>query len=124
MGRLTWDFEVQPTPISRPYNLRLIYRQGGTPDVLVLGPDLCIVAGGRNLPHVYEQKPPRLCLYLPGTGEWTPDKRIVDTIVPWAVLWCFYFEDWLVTGEWSGGGEHPKVKDDAKKNVRDRRRRD
>lgn len=125
MGRLTWDFEAQPTPISRPYHLRVHYRQGGTPDVLALAPDLCSLAGGRDLPHVYEQRPTRLCLYLPGAGEWTSRKRIVDTIVPWAVLWCFYFEDWLVTGEWSGGGEHPQVKDDGKKQkLGDRRRRD
>jgi hypothetical protein len=33
---------------------------------------------------------------------------IANTIVPWSVLWLFYFEDWLCTGEWSGGGVHPE----------------
>lgn len=124
MGRLTWEFKAQPLPISRLYRVRIQYRQGATPGALVIAPDLEELADGRDLPHVYQQRPTRICLYMPGTGEWSPDKRIVDTIVPWAVLWLFYFEDWLVTGEWSGGGEHPKVKDDAKKNSRDRRRRD
>jgi hypothetical protein len=29
------------------------------------------------------------------------------TIVPWAVLWLYFFEEWLRSGEWLGGGEHP-----------------
>jgi hypothetical protein len=123
MGRLTWEFDARPLPISRSYRLRIQYREGGTPDVVVIAPDLQVLAEGRTLPHVYEENPTRICLYMPGTGEWNPDKRIVGTIVPWAVLWLFYFEDWLITGEWSGGGEHPTVKDDVKKNSRDRRRR-
>jgi hypothetical protein len=120
MGRLIWEFDAQPTPISRLYRVRIQFRQGGKPDTFVIAPDLDALANGRNLPHVYQQKPTRLCLYLPRTGEWSPDKRIVDTIVPWAVLWLFYFEDWLLTGDWSGGGEHPQLKDDRKKNGRDR----
>jgi hypothetical protein len=34
--------------------------------------------------------------------------------VPWAYLWLFYFEHWLATDEWQGGGKHPG-EDDAKK---------
>jgi hypothetical protein len=79
----------------------------------VIAPDLQALAQGRPLPHVYEERPARICLYLPDTDEWSPDKRIVGTIVPWAVLWLYYFEDWLTTGEWSGGGHHPMVKTDA-----------
>jgi len=33
--------------------------------------------------------------------------RIDQTIVPWAVLWLFYYEEWLVSDRWKGGGEHP-----------------
>jgi hypothetical protein len=41
---------------------------------------------------------------------------IDKTIVPWCYLWLFYFEDWLATGEWKGGGIHPETPDgkDAK----------
>jgi len=124
MGTLTWNFEVQPTPLSRTYHLRIRYRQRDAPDVVVVAPDLAELSGGRDIPHVYQQKPVKLCLYLPGSGEWSPDRRLVDTIVPWAILWLFYFEDWLTTGEWNGGGNHPKVRcDGVKKNPIDRRRR-
>lgn len=33
--------------------------------------------------------------------------RIDQTVVPWTALWLFYFEDWLASGEWKGGGQHP-----------------
>jgi hypothetical protein len=33
--------------------------------------------------------------------------RIDQTIVPWAALWLFYFEEWLSSDQWKGGGEHP-----------------
>jgi hypothetical protein len=32
---------------------------------------------------------------------------IADTIVPWAALWLVFYEYWLATGLWLGGGEHP-----------------
>lgn len=28
-------------------------------------------------------------------------------IVPWTSLWLYFFEDWLATDEWKGGGKHP-----------------
>ena len=33
--------------------------------------------------------------------------RSDQTVVPWTSLWLFYFEDWLASNEWKGGGEHP-----------------
>jgi hypothetical protein len=74
-------------------------------------PDLVELSGGRRLPHVYAQKPPRLCLYFPSSGEWAAEMRIDQTIVPWTILWLFYFEEWLDSNEWKGGGVHPKESD-------------
>ena len=34
-------------------------------------------------------------------------KRIDQTIIPWTYTWLFYFEDWLSTDDWKGGGRHP-----------------
>lgn len=104
---LQWGFEARPTPLGRSYAVVILYELGSTPEVFVVDPDLTVLASGRRLPHVYRQKPTRLCLYLPGTSEWSESLRIVDTIVPWAFLWLFYFEDWLDTNEWKGGGMHP-----------------
>jgi hypothetical protein len=33
--------------------------------------------------------------------------RLDKTIVPWATKWLYYFEHWLATDDWQGGGEHP-----------------
>lgn len=106
-GRLSWRYVGRPSPISREYALRVEYGLGEPPSVFVDGPDLVNLAGGRDLPHVYSQSPTRLCLYLPGTTEWSPDLLINRTIVPWSVLWLWYFEDWLSTDIWRGGGVHP-----------------
>jgi hypothetical protein len=46
-------------------------------------------------------------LYLPKTCEWQSWMRLDQTLVPWATLWLFYFEEWLVSGNWKGGGMHP-----------------
>src|SRR5262249_30876819 len=67
-GHLIWRCSVTPTPVSRSYDLRIDYRQGKTPRTYVEAPNLVVLADGRRLPHVYEQQPTRLCLYLPGTG--------------------------------------------------------
>jgi hypothetical protein len=108
-GHMTWVTEIAPNPLSREYSVRLTYRQGSIPEVFVDDPDLSLLADGDRLPHVYSQTPTRLCLYLPGTREWSPFDAFDETILPWAVLWLYYYEDWL-TGEkteWRGGGAHP-----------------
>jgi hypothetical protein len=109
-GKLTWDFELQPDPLARIYRVRIEYQESSAPRIYVLAPNLSALATGRKIPHLYEQDPARLCLYLPGTGEWSPSKKISDTIVPWTFLWLRYFEDWLASGEWKGGGVHPTVR--------------
>lgn len=107
-GSFDWRFTASPTPLSRLYNLRLDFAVDQPPKVYVESPDLLLLSGGKKLPHVYEQQPAHLCLYLPRTYEWRPWMRLDQTLVPWASLWLFYFEDWLIDGEWKGGGEHPR----------------
>lgn len=106
-GRLLWRYETSPAPLSRMYGIRIEFANDDIPEVFVERPDLVELAEGRKLPHVYQQKPTRLCLYLPSTGEWQPWMRIDQIIVPWTSLWLYFFEDWLATDEWKGGGRHP-----------------
>lgn len=103
---LVWEYRDRPTPLSREYAMRITFQRGATPDVFVNNPELLVLAAGRLLPHVYHD-PLRLCLTLPGAREWTGTMRIDQTFVPWATTWLFYFEEWLVSDEWKGGGEHP-----------------
>lgn len=105
-GGLTWRFAASPSPISRIYGLRLTHARGASPRIYVDEPDLTLLANGARIPHVYSERPTRLCLYLPDAYEWLPSMLLDRTIVPWAVLWLWYYEDWLATGEWHGGGVH------------------
>lgn len=114
-GKFTRDafnFEcvVCPTAVSRVYRIRISYAKNRSPQVVVLEPDLVQLAGDRRLPHVYSQKPTRLCLYLPRAREWSDEMLISRTMLPWAILWFYYFEHWLATDQWEGGGEHPGEK--------------
>ena len=80
-----------------------------SPKVYVVSPKpLALADGAQRLPHVYDHVKQQLCLYYGPAREWTPDKMIADTIVPWASEWLLHYEFWLVTGIWHGGGIHPR----------------
>ena len=102
-GRLSWTGELQPSPLSDTYTVHISYAtRERAPTVTVLRPELR-AAGVDSLPHVYTQD--RLCLYYP--WQWTNDKLIGRTIVPWASEWLFHYEIWKATGTWHGGGHEP-----------------
>jgi hypothetical protein len=103
---LRWEYRVRPILLSREYLVRITFKRDDTPKVFVIEPDITALAGGRKIPHVYHN-PLSLCLFLPRANEWVGKMRIDQTFVPWAATWLFYFEDWLATDEWKGGGEHP-----------------
>jgi hypothetical protein len=65
------------------------------------------LSNGRKIPHLYSQTKQQLCLYKPGKGEWSSEMMLGKIVLPWVELWLFYFEEWLVSGKWKGGGEHP-----------------
>jgi hypothetical protein len=109
---LTWVYSVTPSPLSRDYDIRIEFAQGGRLGIFVEKPDLQALAGGRRIPHLYQQVPPKLCLYLPKTYEWQSWMRLDQTVVPWSALWLFYFEEWLFSDDWKGGGMHPEEDDD------------
>ncbi len=109
---LVWNYRTRPYLLCREYAIRIVYERDGVPKVFVKNPDLSKLANGRDLPHVYKW-PTRLCLYLPGSGEWRDTMRVDQTFVPWTATWLFYFEEWLVSDDWKGGGEHPRGDEDT-----------
>lgn len=106
-GKLIWRLKARPTLLSREYGIRIELQQRGTPSVFVETPNLSDLADGRSIPHVYGENPLQLCLYHPTYKEWSGDMRLDETIVLWSYLWLFYYEEWLTSNEWKGGGEHP-----------------
>lgn len=101
-GKLLWTGDLRPNSLSRDYTVQIRYRTGGYPQVRLQRPQLDR-RPGESLPHVYRDG--TLCLYR--EGEWSSAMLIADSIVPWASEWLLFYEIWLPTGEWHGGGDWP-----------------
>jgi hypothetical protein len=95
---------VRPTTASQEYAICVTYTLGHYPQVVVLSPEL-EQREGKLIPHMYQQK--SLCLFNPNKREWNHHQRISETILPLTCLWLYFYEHWLATGEWKGGGDHP-----------------
>lgn len=91
-----WIGQLQPTPKSPEYKIRIQYRVGYTPRVYVLSPEISPEA-----PHIYRADK-ALCLYYPKDSSWSSELLIATTIVPWIAEWLRYYEIWCVTGRWFG----------------------
>lgn len=104
---------LSPGQFGRVYEcLFTIKPDGVQPDVIVLTPDLSLLGGTGKIPHTYayDGKGTRLCLWWPKGRQWVPDMKLTDTFIPWTAEWLHFFELWLKTGDWLGGGEHPSNK--------------
>lgn len=100
-----WQGDLTPTPLSNTYRLKIHYQKGNYPKVYIVNPKpLPLAEGACKLPHTYDTKRQRICLFKPDLWEWTSSMVIADTIVHWAVLWMFFYESWVCTGKWLGGG--------------------
>lgn len=121
-GVLHWNGYLSPTPLSKTYNVTLEYKVGKRPRVTLIGENL-LGLDKPNFPHRFHidqlNKQVDICLHL--GYEFDASVLIADTIVPWAIEWLYFYEIWLATEEWCGGGKHPVV--DGKK-VRIRNDRD
>ena len=91
---------LQPTTTSERYTVSLEYRVPSRPKVRVVQPALRLAPGHDRLPHTFPGD--ELCLY--SEGEWRPDLKISEFIIPWISLWLAFYEVWLISGEWLGGG--------------------
>jgi hypothetical protein len=97
--------KLQPTATSDVYTIEILYTVQRRLRVRVLDPQLRLAAGKTKLPHVFEGND--LCLHL--LGEWRPDLRISEFIVPWVSFWLCFYEFWRLTGDWLGGGHEPSA---------------
>ena len=107
---LVWRWEGKLSPLSMIYTIKLVYRLGRSPKVYVVSPKpLPLAKGEISLPHVYDNVSQQICLYYNNEDkkkEWSPNKIIANTIVPWIAEWLYFYEIWQYTGVWTGGGIH------------------
>lgn len=110
-GRLSFRCELKPNLYARSYkvHIQLSGHPTALPDIFVEEPDLRILANDEKIPHTYPCSPEhgvKLCLWHPGSNEWTQAIPLSQSVIPWTVLWLTYFELWLSSGIWEGGGLH------------------
>lgn len=105
---------LQPTEQSRKYNTEFILEKFGTCKVWVHGNLERL--DSPNFPHKYnidkKKRKVQICLYHPVKDEWTPKLWLKDTLIPWAIEWLLFYELWLATDKWLGGGEHPTIQEE------------
>lgn len=107
--------KIQPTESSKDYFVLLEYKSVQVTPKVYISVDQLDVEDLDSIPHkyglkeLYGKKYVNLCLNF--TNEWNPRMRISDTILPWICEWLYFYEVWLITGEWCGGGKHPTKKD-------------
>ena len=107
--------KVQPTALSDTYLVRISYEIGRTPQVDIDEPLLQRRDPHERIPHTYDEDRP--CTFRPRV-DWRSDMSLA-MIVPWVSMWLFFYETWLVTGDWFGGGvSHDMPETDASKPVR------
>jgi len=114
-----WEFDVQPTSLNKKYKILLVqHKKRISPYVFLLDKEILNWPKEYRLkiPHLYDSDRLRLCLYHPRLNEWQWEKLYCTTIIPWIYLWIIFFEYWLYSSCWEGGGEHPP-KDSSKKNA-------
>jgi hypothetical protein len=99
---MSWTGPLTPTPLSVTYTIEIVYRRHWPPQVWVKHPMLAVKKEDFRVVHIYSEG----CLCLNAEEEWRPWMTISSTFVPWAAEWLFYFEAWIATGAWHGGGEY------------------
>lgn len=108
---LRYRFRLAPSEFGRVYECELrLTPDARPPEMFVLSPDLTTLADEPALPHIYPSNGSgtKLCLWWPKQREWLPQMKLVETYIAWTSEWLWHFEDWLATGFWAGGGEHPQ----------------
>jgi hypothetical protein len=116
----TWEGILAPD--KREHLVRVHYRvpmllenislTDAQPRVQVIGPKLerHLDYEQGPIPHVYKSEIdpslPYLCLFSPSLREWDVDDLMADTTIFWANEWLYFYEGWLITKKWRGGGRH------------------
>lgn len=122
-SRLAWTGVITPTPLSRNYTVRITYRAGEYPRVVIADPPLRPDEDGL-LPHFYRDG--SLCLHQ--EDQWDGSMFIADTILPWTAEWLAHYELWRRSGVWYGDepaadGPATAVPGDGQRRTRAERRR-
>ena len=106
-----WVYDAKPNALSDIYRILVVYHKDYYyPSVYILSNDISQLS---KAPHLYDREKIKLCLYYPtDNNKWTKKDSLCNTIVAWTYLWLYYYEEWLYSREWKGGGIHPNPEDE------------
>jgi hypothetical protein len=88
--------EVQPSPETDKYKIRLEYTPGHTPRVFVESPQ---IENSKDI-HLYREG--FLCLYEPSETKFKDSFKLSEYTIPWTIEWIMYYELWKLSGKWEG----------------------
>lgn len=97
------------------YKILIDYSLNGVVDVYLLEPHIEVVnyteihTYGIKYHRVFRKELLKLCLTRPSKYEWNRRIPLAESFIPWAAEWTEFYELWLLTGVWYGGGEHPTI---------------
>jgi hypothetical protein len=114
-NKVIWGGPWCPSALSENYTIRVTYEFRQRPRIAILNPTLRLAFGCEKLPHTYPDGQYDICVHLP--EEWNSRLLIVNTIMPWISQWLRFYEYWVQTGSWEGGGEHPEFKSHRAKQI-------
>lgn len=97
---LTWTGELTPASMARTYLIELKYKPFIFPEVRILSTGLTIPCIKSDI-HMFNDG--RLCLHF---DDWNPKMSLAKSVIPWTCEWLLFYEFWLVTHKWCGGGTH------------------
>lgn len=105
-------FSAEITLREGKYLIRLDYSVGRRPRVYMLEPEIDMSSSleihtfGKTYHGAYKRRLPELCLTYSKYKEWNETVLLTDSYIPWAIEWTEFYELWLLTGKWYGGGIH------------------
>jgi hypothetical protein len=107
--QVIWVGPLQPAEWTSTHTVELHFwarrrEEAGGASVRVLRPILKVTDTELSSVHMYRDG--QLCLFNPNRKEWNAGQSVADTIVPWTSEWLYFYEVWLRTGSWLGGGDH------------------
>lgn len=102
-SKLVWEGNLKPSSLSREYKVQLICERRDNPKVFLKGSDIKGIERV-DFPHHYKKTEHGVLICLNYPAEFNYSMKLIDTIIPWTVEWLYFYEIWLCTGEWLGGG--------------------
>ena len=106
------------------YKIKILQKRNeGVPEVYLIEPQNPPKYQNEEIPHNYGFKETqkgkgkkkrnnkflKICSFMP-REDWDSSMLIADTVVPWTVEWLMFYEIWLISGKWQGGGKHPIIR--------------